>query len=206
MEYDRENDYDKYLHIWEGQTVKHSNAQIFYGKWKVEDFETPKDTFFYFGADWGFSQDPTTLIRCFVKDKNLYIDYEAYGVGVDIDLTPNLFDDIPESRKYQIIADSARPETISYMSKQGFKVVKCKKYSGSVEDGIQKIRGFEKVIIHPRCKNVVYEFRTYCYKVDALTGIISSVIEDKNNHCIDAIRYAIDNINRKSAVVKLTGW
>jgi len=206
MEYDKRVDYDKYLHIWCGQTAKHSHSQIFYGKWRVDNFESPENAMYYYGADWGFSQDPTTLIRCFIDKKTLYIDYEAYGVGIDIDLTPKLFDSVPGCRKNQIIADSARPETISYMSKQGFRIVGAKKGKGSVEDGIQKIRGFENIIIHERCTHTKDEFRTYCYKTDPLTGIISTVIEDKNNHIIDALRYALENINRRSAVVQTIGW
>lgn len=193
MEYDRAHDIDKYYHVWEGQTVKHSMAQVFYGKWVVEDFETPINQFFYFGADWGFSQDPTVLIRCYIADKNLYIDQETYGHGIDIDKIPDMFRQLPESTKYAITADSARPETISYVYHRGFPLIQSSlKGKGSIEDGIAFVRSFEKIIIHSRCKHTIDEFRTYSYKIDPITGAISNKLEDRNNHCIDAIRYSLE--------------
>ena len=194
MEYTKRTDFDKYLHIWKGQCVKHSQAQVFYGKWQVEDFEHG-DEFLYFGADWGFSNDPTALVRCFIRDNNLYIDYEAWGIGIDIDKTPAMFSQIPDSDKYPITADSARPETISYMQQHGFhKMKRSIKGKGSVEDGIAHLRGYEKIIIHSRCKKTIDEFRHYCYKTDNKTGQISSVLEDQFNHVIDALRYSLEDV------------
>ena len=69
MEWDRAHDIDKYRHIWEGQCIAHSEAQVFYGKWVVDDFEIPEDVFYYQGADWGFSVDPLAFISCFVVDR-----------------------------------------------------------------------------------------------------------------------------------------
>lgn len=199
-DYDKRVDYDKYLHKWEGQCVKHSEAQIFYGKWEVDSFKTPENVVFYYGADWGFSNDPTCLVRSFIVNKTLYIDYEAWGVGVDIDKTPELFDLVPGSRLYNIKADSARPETISYMVNQGFRIRGARKGKGSVLDGIYKIRGFEKIIIHQRCQKTIEEFRNYSWKVDQRTEEISNVPEDKCNHIIDALRYALEDILSQYAV------
>jgi phage terminase large subunit len=209
MEYDKRVDYEKYLHKWMGQCVKHSEAQVFYGKWFVEEFEAPENVWFYFGADWGFSKDPTTLGRNFVIDKTLYIDYEFYEIGVDIDLLPNKFKTIPESQNYPIIADNARPETISYMQRNGFpKMRACKKGAGSIEDGIAHLRSYERIVVHPRCKHHIDEFRLYSYVVDPKTGQISNKIEDKHNHCIDQIRYSQEDVMRhnKGAVIQTGGW
>ena len=207
LEYDKRVDFDKYLHKWEGKCVKHSEAQIFYGKWRIDDFETNADTFYY-GADWGFSQDPTALVRCFILDNKLYIDQCAYGVGVDIDKTPELFDTVVDSRKWQITADSARPETISYMNRHGFRIKSSVKGSGSVADGIAYLRGFEEIIIHSRCRAVIDEFSNYCWKTDRITGNILPVPEDKHNHCIDALRYALEDLmrHRQGRVIQRTGW
>ena len=197
MEYLRRVDYDAYLHVWEGEPRTISDAVIFKGKFTVEPFDTPTDARFYFGADWGFSQDPTTLVRAFVRDKSLYIDHEAYGIGVDIDKTPALFDAVPDSRKWQIYADSARPETISYMRRAGFKIAACEKWSGSVEDGIAFLRSFERIVIHERCKHTAEEFRLYKYKVDAQSNEVLPVIVDKHNHCTDSLRYALGRLIRQ---------
>lgn len=145
--------------------------------------------------------DPTTLVRCFIVDNVLYIDQEAYGVGVELDETAQLFDSVPTARKWPIKADCARPETISYMRRQGFNISAAKKWAGSVEDGISVIKSFAKIVIHPRCKHVIDEFNLYSYKVDKVTQEVLPVIVDAHNHCIDSIRYALsDYIIGKSSL------
>lgn len=192
MEWDKKVDYDKYLHKWEGQCIAHSEAQIFHGKWGIKDFELPYGAKFFYGADWGFG-DPLAVSRLAVKDNILYVCEEAYGVKVEITDYPSFFDSIPDIRKNKIIADSSRPESISFMQGKGFFIIPSKKGKGSVEDGITRLKGFEKIIVHPRCKHSIEELRFYCYKVDKRTGIISTIPEDKNNHLIDSWRYATEN-------------
>lgn len=196
MEYDKEHDFEKYLHVWEGYPLTISDAQIFKGRYVVEPVPEQlhtQATRLFFGADFGFSRDPNTLIRCFIIDRTLYIDYEAYGVGVELDEMPQLYDSIPESRKWIIKADSARPETISYLKNRcGFRIEAAKKWAGSIEDGISYLKSFERIVIDPRCKHTADEFRLYSYKVDKTTGEVLPVVLDKNNHVIDAIRYALD--------------
>jgi phage terminase large subunit len=121
--YLKQVDPEAYDHVWEGMPRSISDACILKGKFSVESFETPEDAHFYYGADWGFAQDPTTLIRSFIHDNKLYIDHEAYGVGIELDDIPDLFDTVPESRDWPIRADDSRPETISYVKK---KVLKSK--------------------------------------------------------------------------------
>ncbi len=190
----KEYDYEKYLHIYEGDYLTISDAQVFRGKFSVVPFETPEDAVFYHGADWGFSQDPTTGIRCYIQDDCLYIDREVYGIGVEVDNLPAMFEVIDTFKKWQSIGDSARPEIISYLKHRGFNIKRSRKGKGSIEAGVERIRSFKKVYIHERCKNVAYEFKSYSYKQDKLTGNILPVIVDKDNHCIDAIRYAIEDI------------
>lgn len=193
MEWLKSRDYQAYLHIWEGEVKRHSNALVFGDYFKVEEFDTPARTRFYHGADWGFANDPTTLIRCFIDGKRLYIDREAWGVGVEIDKTPALFDKIDTARRWPIKADCARPETISYMRRQGFKVSAAKKWAGSIEDGIEFLKTFE-IVVHPRCKHTIDELNHYSYKIDKQTGDILPVIVDSWNHCLDALRYSMDRL------------
>lgn len=189
MEYDKRTDYEKYLHIWEGYPRTFSDAQIFKGKYIVEPFDdslAESADRLFFGADFGFAQDPSTLIRCFIYENRLYIDYEAYGVGVEIDELPQLYRSVPESDKWPIKADEARPETISYLAKRcGFNISGAKKWKGSIEDGIAYLKSFDKIVIHPRCKHTADEFRLYSYKIDKVTNEILPVVLDKNNHCVD---------------------
>lgn len=195
MEYLKRIDYEAYLHVWEGMPRTISDAIIFSGRYRVEAF--PDDLYktagrLFYGADFGFAQDPSTLIRSFIKDKKLYVEYEAWGVGVEIDELAQLYDSLPDSRNWPIKADSARPETISYMRRQGFSIAAADKWPGSVEDGIAHLKGFEEIIIHPRCRKTIEEARLYSYKVDRQTNEVLPIIVDKHNHCWDAIRYSLD--------------
>lgn len=189
MEYDKRTDYEKYLHIWEGYPRTFSDAQIFKGKFVVESF--PDDLWqsaerLFFGADFGFARDPSTLIRCFILDNVLYIDYEAYGIGVEINELKHFYSSVPGFDQWPIYCDCARPETISYLANHDFLNAKpAEKWQGSVEDGIAYIKSFERVVIHPRCKHTADEFRLYSYKTDRLTNEVLPVPLDKNNHCVD---------------------
>ncbi|EGT4310389.1 PBSX family phage terminase large subunit [Cronobacter sakazakii] len=195
MEYCKRIDYEAYEHIWLGKPKSISEAVIFKRRYKVEAF--PDDLWqqadrLFFGADFGFANDPSTLIRMFMLENKLYIEYEAYGVGVELDEMPQFYDSIPEARRWPIKADNARPETISHIARKGFSIDAAAKWKGSVEDGIAYLKGFEEIITHERCKHTADEFRLYSYKVDKKTNEILPVIVDAHNHCIDAIRYGLD--------------
>lgn len=194
MEWDRRRDPDKYAHVWLGEYLRNSEARVF-RNWKVEPFETPYDAEFRFGADWGFSVDPTVLVRAWLKGRTLYVDREAYSVGCEIDDTPALFDTIPGSRHWSITADSARPETISYMSRKGFNINKAVKGPGSLEEGVQFLKSFD-IVVHPSCRHTIDELSLYSYKTDKLTDEVLPVLEDKENHVIDALRYALEALRR----------
>jgi phage terminase large subunit len=202
MEWDRRRDPEKYAHVWLGEYLRNSEARVF-KNWKVEEFETPPDARFYFGADWGFSVDPTVLVRCFIVGRTLYVDQEAYRVGCEIDRTPALFGTIPGSKRWPITADSSRPETIDYMRRHGFgNVGPALKGAGSVEDGIEFLKSYD-IVVHPRCRHTSDELTFYSWKVDQQTGDVLPVLADKDNHVIDALRYAVEGLRRNTYV--LTG-
>ena len=198
MAYDKEVDYGKFEHVWLGKTVIDTDLQIYHGKFELKEFETPENTIFYYGCDWGFANDPTALVRCFIKEQCLYIDYESGGVGVEFEELPDLFRAIPDIKRWDIRCDNARPETISYMARQGFRTVACPKWKGSVEDGIEYIRSFRKIYVHPRCKHTYDEFKFYSYKQDRNTGDVLPIVLDKDNHYMDALRYALNPYIQKN--------
>lgn len=195
MEYDRGRDPDKYAHIWLGKYRQNSEARVF-RNWMVEEFDTPVGAVHRLGADWGFSVDPSVLVRCHLDGKRLYIDHEAYMVGCEIDQLPDLFDRVPDSRKWFITADSSRPETISYMRKHGYpKINSAIKGAKSVEEGIEFLKSYD-IVVHPRCKHTIDELTLYSYKTDPVTGIVLPMLEDKDNHVIDALRYACEGVRK----------
>jgi phage terminase large subunit len=162
----------------------------------VEEFDRPEGTIYRLGADWGYSVDPSCLVRCSIDGNRLYIDHEAYMIGCEIVNLPDLFDRVPESRKWFITADSARPETISYMRKHGFpKINAAQKGAGSIEEGIAFLQSYD-IVVHPRCQHVIDELTLYSYKTDPLTGQVLPILEDRNNHLIDALRYACEGVRK----------
>lgn len=196
---------DTYDHVWEGAFLTISDAIIFRNRVSVEAFDTPDDARFFHGADWGFSQDPTVLIRAFVKDDCLYIDKEVFGYQTELDETPALFDKITTSRKWPIKADCARPETISHIKHKGFPLIgPADKWKGSVEDGIACLKSFRKIIVHPECVHIAKEFRLYSYKVDRITGDVLPIVVDKWNHGIDALRYALDGYIKGRGAMRIS--
>lgn len=217
MEWDRSRDIDKYNHVWRGKYMSKSEARVF-KNWRVAEFDDPPHgTTYYQGADWGFSVDPSVLVRCFIDEaaRKLYVIEEQYAVGCEIDYLPKLFagrdgataeeqakwtalDDaawpgIANAKKWRITADSQRPDTISYMQRRGFNIEGAKKGAGSIEDGIEFLQNYD-IIVHPRCVHTIDELAFYCFKTDPKTGLILPILEDKKNHVIDALRYAVEGV------------
>ena len=191
IEFDKKHNYERYRWVWEGEYATVSEARIF-NNWRIEEFDVPKEAVIRQGADWGFSIDPTVLVQCFIEGKKLYIPHEAYMVGCELDTIPNLFDTVPDARVWPITADSSRPETIAHLRKKGFpKIFPAIKGARSVEEGIEFMRSFE-IIVHPRCVNTIKELNNYSYKIDPQTEQVIPVLEDKNNHVIDSLRYALE--------------
>jgi phage terminase large subunit len=208
MLHDRKADYGKYRHVWLGELLVNSEAQVFKTPqhWVVDKFDDDPKAFKYFGLDFGFSQDPTAGVRCYIKDNTLYVTHEAVKLGLEIDDTGKFLEDrLPDLRKYCIYADNARPESISFIKRQSYNIKAVTKGKGSVEDGIEYMKSFDKIVIHKRCVYTIEEFTNYSYKVDERSGIISTDLVDDNNHCIDAIRYGLERC-MKNKSIDYTKW
>jgi phage terminase large subunit len=194
----------KYNWVWQGAYREAGDALVF-TNWRVEEFDTPDGVQLRYGADWGFSIDPSVLVRCYLQGRKLYIDHEAYQIGCEIDRLPDLFMQVPECEKWPVVADSARPETISYMRNHGFpRMTAALKGAKSVEEGVAWLQSLE-IVVHPRCRHAIEELSTYAYEVDKDTGRPIPILADKNNHVIDAVRYACEGARRaaKSAPLEI---
>lgn len=199
-------DPDTYSHVWEGSYLTNSNAQVYHGKWRVAEFEPGADWDGpYQGGDFGFSQDPLAAVRCWIHQETLFVEYEAGAVSLDLEDSPTFLDyHIPGWSKYVSRWDNSRPESISLFSKRGMPYAEAAdKWPGSVEDGVQFIRSFRQIVIHPRCTNVQREVKLYSYKVDRYTQDILPDLVDANNHYMDAIRYALAPIIRHPIMVQM---
>jgi phage terminase large subunit len=205
-------DPEAYEHVYGGAFLQLSEATIFRGNYEIATFETPAGMDrFYFGVDWGFANDPTFGTRSWIRDEILYIDYEAYGMHVELDDLHALlqggraekngavFPGLPGIRDWPVKADNSRPETISYLRRgngpfYGLNIEPATKWPGSIEDGIAHLKGFKKIIIHERCPRLAQEARLYQYKKDQKTGDILPIVLDKHNHGWDSVRYGLDGL------------
>jgi phage terminase large subunit len=195
MEYDRRVDPESAANVWDGELAVARPGAIFKGKWRIDTFVPQPDWDGpYQGADWGFSVDPTVLVRVWIHGHKLYIEYESWALHCELDDIPDLFDKVPMARNYKIMGDSARPDTISHICRKGFKVLGAEKYKGSVEEGVSFLKSFEEIVIHERNVHTIAEAKNYSYKLDRLTGEPTTDIEDKHNHCWDAVRYALHRL------------
>ena len=212
LELERKADYERldpqtYAWVWEGAYRENSDAQIFSNKYRIGEFEPGPDwNGPYHGLDFGFSQDPTAAVKCWVYGDRLFIEYEAGQVGLELDDTAAFMSErIPGIERHKVRADCARPESISYLSRKGLPSIEgVSKWQGSVEDGISHMRSYREIVIHPRCTETIREFRLYSYKVDRLTGDILPTIVDKYNHYIDAIRYALNHMIHGKGPLKIS--
>jgi phage terminase large subunit len=195
MEYDLRRDPDKFAHVWKGGYVRASEARVF-RNWRIEEFDVPADAIIRQGADWGFAVDPAVLVQCYTVGRTLYVPHEAWMIGCQIDNLPDLFATVPGADKWWITADSARPETIAYMQRHGFpKLGPAAKGARSVEEGVEFLQSYD-IVVHPRCKHTIDELTLYSYDTDPLTGQVLPKLKDKDNHVIDALRYACEGVRR----------
>jgi phage terminase large subunit len=209
-EHMRDTDPELYRTVYGGLCKQFNSSVIFGGKYERGILAIPEDRVIrnhegwdgpYYGFDWGFSQDPTVLIKLYLKGKEiLYIEKEWSGVGVELDdIGPRCLEVMPEARNCTARADNSRPETISHVrSKSGINVIAAEKWKGSIEDGIAWLKSHRQIVVHPSCTRIYAEFGAYSYKRDRRTGEITSDIEDRNNHGIDAVRYAAEPMIQRS--------
>lgn len=195
-------DANTYSHVWEGAYLTNSDAQVLNGKWRIDDFEPGADWDGpYQGGDFGYAQDPTAAVRCYIHGDRLFVSHEAGGRGIELDaIGSRVTEKIPGFEEHVSRWDSASPGSISIVKRSGVpRAEGAKKWPGSVEDGIRFLRSFKEIVIHPRCKATAEEARLYSYKVDRLTGDVKADIVDAFNHYIDALRYAVSPLIKKHA-------
>ena len=194
MEYDRARNDGSYEHIWLGECVKKSQSAVF-SNFEYRGFEPEKDWAGpYWGVDFGESEDPTVLIKAYIWEGDLYIEKEMFLYHCNIEMVPAKFDGMDNTAsRYLIRADCSRPGLINLYKRNGYdRIISCKKWKGCVLDGIDYINNFNRVFIHPDCVHIYEEFTKYSYKTDKLSGDILPEPVDKNNHGIDALRYALE--------------
>jgi phage terminase large subunit len=218
MEADKARDYHLYEHIWLGMPLLISDAIIFSGKYTVQEFDDygwreNNAGRLFMGADFGFANDPATLMRYWPVEcdhdgkRRLYVSHAEFGHHVELDDMPDFYDRVPDSRDWPIGADCSRPETVSYLKRRGFHIYGAEKWEGCVKDGITHLKGFAQIVIHPRCTEFAQEARLYRYKTDPKQvdargqPKVLPIIIDAYNHGWDGVRYGLDGYIQRSGAV-----
>ncbi len=159
------------------------------------------------GIDFGYASDPFVYVVCHYdgKHKRLYIFEEIYKQGLSNARAAELI-----GNKYQqtIICDSAEPKSIDEMRRYGLRVRGAKKGPDSIDYGIKFLQSLEEIVIdNTRCPETAKEFYRYELEPDGNDGFKDGY-PDKNNHSIDAVRYAVEDetTNRKARILSRKEW
>lgn len=147
------------------------------------------------GSDFGFTQDPTTLISTIVdiQNKELWIYDEHYQRGMLTDEIYQMYLD-KGLKNAKIIADSAEKRLITEIKRKGISNLKPSiKGQGSIMQGVQFIQGF-KIYVHPTCEHTIEELNTYTFDQDKDGNWLNKPI-DANNHLMDALRYSLEEFH-----------
>lgn len=147
-----------------------------------------------YGADWGFTNDPTTLIGIYQWNGQYIFDEIIYQKGLVNSEIANLFKSKEVNRSYYIYADSAEPKTIQDIANYGFRIKGADKGKDSVMFGISLIQE-HKFLVTKQSTNLIKELRSYIWDTDRSGKQINKPI-DAFNHCIDAIRYYFTSLNK----------
>ncbi len=190
-----------YRHMYLGEAVG-TGGKVFHNVCIRPITAEEKQTFghCYYGLDFGFASDPDALIGCYLhpKNKTLYLFCEHVRVGESLQALSQACLAITNGQLLR--CDSASPREIAELRRLGVDAIGVKKGAGSVGHGIRWLQELKQIIVDPKtCPHMAKELECYEYARDK-QGAFLSECPDKNNHTIDAIRYALEPIITKRVV------
>ena len=150
------------------------------------------------GVDFGYASDPFVYVLCALEKRRLYIFEEIFAAGLsNIRAAEEIW---LKGADTVIVCDSAEPKSINDFREMGLRAVGAKKGPDSINYGIKFLQSLDEIIIDSgSCPNTAREFSSYELERDS-SGRFRADFPDKDNHSIDAVRYALENdINRKKA-------
>ena len=169
--------------------------KLVFNNWRVGRIEDTHDWDLLCGLDFGFTNDPTAFVVSFMKDRTLFISREYVKTGLLNDQIATVIKELGFS-KSTIIGDSAEVKSIEELRRAGlYRIYPATKGQGSILQGIQKLQQFD-IVVDPECSHVITEFQNYAWKKDRQTGEYINEPIDEFNHCIDALRYSLQCIDR----------
>jgi len=187
-----------YLHEYEGIPVGNGD-NVFENVNVREITEEELNTFdyIYMGIDWGFYPDPFRWVKVGYRDETVYIldEYSANKTS-----NQEVWDDLVEQKGVTntdyITADSSEPKSVNDLRSYGANIRSAIKGQGSVHEGIKWLQTRKEIVINSKCKHTAKEFINYEYE-KTKDGEPISAYPDKDNHSIDATRYALERVWRK---------
>ena len=147
-----------------------------------------------YGLDFGFSNDETALVAIYeMEDGKLGVVEKLYRKGLLGSEYPLIFQEIGIDQNVLIVADSARPEIIAEIKEAGFRIIGADKNPGSVLRGIDRVS--QRQIVYSG-KNLKREYLSYPWRTKR-SGEVLDEPQDGNDHLLDALRYAVDDLSKK---------
>lgn len=203
----------------EAEYLKNTNPQRYKNEYLGEITGTPADVFtnireqeitdkeisgferIYRGLDWGYGADPFVYLELAYEKstRRLYIFGEFYRYGAKFDEIAAAINTL-NPKGQPVIAESAEPRSNDELRDRGIRIRTAKKGQGSVEHGIRMLQDMNEIIIDPkRCPNARREFGGYRLAPDGSGGFRGG-FPDKDNHTIDAARYALEDVFTRKGV------
>lgn len=192
--YDLEHEKDRYY--YEVYTLGNWGVlgKVIFKNWHTEDLSDRIKSFdnIYNGLDFGFAEDPNAFVRCHLdtKRKKLYVFEEMVRGGMHDD---ELAEELRKRIGTQYITcDSAEPKSIDDLNRRGIRAKGAVKGADSINFGIRFLQGYE-IIVDIRCQTLKNELQTYHWQEDKYGNAMKKPV-DRDNHCIDALRYAVEDV------------
>lgn len=179
-------------------------GSVIFKNWKVEDFDSSAFDKYANGVDWGFSADPFAFVRVAydVRRKKIWICNDIQGQELSNEESADLIRPLVE--RELVTCDSAEPKSVAdYQRKYKINAKGAKKGKGSLEHGIKWLQSME-IIVHPSCQNIRNELSVYKWKEDK-SGNALPIPVDRDNHSIDALRYALEDVMTERKITTRRG-
>lgn len=174
-------------------------GKVIFKNWSVEDLSGLKKSAdkLKLGLDWGFSDDPTAWIKTYYdrSKKTIYILDELYRCELTNDVLIDILQNEKQIGHTPLPCDSSNPDRIYELCRAGITAFPVAKGAGSIEFGIDWLLR-QKIVIDVQCQNFKNEIQQYQWKEDKF-GNALRVPVDKNNHLLDALRYAYEDESKE---------
>ena len=169
--------------------------KLVFSNWKIGKVEDTASWSLLCGLDFGYTNDPTAFVVSFVDGEQLYIAKEFVRTGLLNNQIATAIKELGFS-KSTIIADSAEVKSIEELKRDGlYRIYPAVKGQGSILQGIQKLQQYD-IIVDPSCEHVITELQNYAWKKDRQSGEYVNEPIDEFNHCIDALRYSLQCVDK----------